>query len=277
MKVLDITDSPGSLTKPTEDRVGASGNLAWVIDGATDFSNERTLPGISNVQWLVQLVDQSLHDLGAVNKFTMVAEVFDRLGEMVRSELASLATDELRNHPCCSIGLAAFDADSVEVGRIGDSTLVTYRGDRVTREVSTDFFDAREAQAVEQSRTALQTRRAIMAGIFARRTEYIKGVHAESVFSGHPEAVFRVHRETVPLTEAETVLICTDGFARAVADYRIFADWQELGQHGRHEGLGRITSLIRQYEADSAGMPPGPKFKSSDDVAAILLANESRR
>ncbi|MEV7964779.1 protein phosphatase 2C domain-containing protein [Sphaerisporangium sp. NPDC088356] len=277
MKVLDITESPGSPAKPTEDRAGSSGNLAWVIDGATDFSNESTLPGSSNVQWLVRLVDQSLHDLGAVNKYTRVIEVFDRLGETVRAELASLAPDDLRNHPCCSIGLAAFDADSVEVGRIGDATLVTYQEERVTREVSTDFFDAREAQAVERSRTSLQTRPAIMAGISARRAEYIKGVHGESVFSGHPEAVFKVHRATVPLTEADTVLICTDGFARAIADYRIFTDWQGLGRRARDEGLDRITSLIRQYEATSAGVSSGNKFKSADDVAAILLGNEGRR
>ncbi|MFC7382011.1 protein phosphatase 2C domain-containing protein [Sphaerisporangium rhizosphaerae] len=276
MKVLDITGSPGSRTKPTEDRAGSSGNLGWVIDGATDFTNERTLPGSSNVQWLVDVVDRGLRELGALNKFTKVADVFDRLGETVRAELASVAPSGLRHHPCCSIGLAVFDDGSVELGRIGDAVLVAYAGDLVEQQVSTDFFDRREARAVRQSRSARQTKEEIVAAMFSRRMEYITGVHPESVFSGHPAGVFHVHRHTMPLQLAETVLICTDGFARAVDDYRLFPDWQELGRYARHAGLEGVTRLIRRHEASSAGLP-GEKFKSADDVAAILLDSESRR
>ncbi|MFC6085086.1 protein phosphatase 2C domain-containing protein [Sphaerisporangium aureirubrum] len=276
MKVLDITESPGSPAKPSEDRVGSSGNLAWVVDGATDFTGERTLPGGSNVQWLVDVVDRSLRDLGALAEVTDVTEIFDRLGKTVRDELASVATDDLRNHPCCSVGLAAFDDDSVDLGRVGDALLVAFAGDRLTCEVSTDFFDRREAQAVRRSRTARQTRDQIVADMFARRLEYIKGVHEESVFSAHPAGIFHIHRQTVSSRQAETVLLCTDGFARAVTDYRIFADWQSLGLHARQKGLDSVTSLIRRHETHPADAT-GDRFKSADDVAAVLLGSGNRR
>ncbi|XVQ87924.1 protein phosphatase 2C domain-containing protein [Microbispora siamensis] len=271
---MDLTESPGAGVRPTEDRVGSSGNLAWVVDGATDFTQERTLPGDSNVQWLVNLVDQRLREIGRTNEFTGVRTVLEGLGEEVRRRLAEVAPAGLRNHPCCSIGVAVLLPDRLELGRIGDATLIAYRRSQVVCEVSTAFFDRREADAVERSRTERQSRQEIIGEMFARRLEYIKGAHSESVFSGHREAVLKIHSAILSLDRVDSVLLCTDGFARAIADYALFPDWQGLRRCADEKGLDEITSRIRRHESHPDSATQTPKFKNADDLAAVLVSTE---
>ena len=273
MRVVDITQSPGSTSEPTADRVGFSGNVAWVIDGATDFTNERTLPGISNVQWLVNLLDKTLLEIGASNEAVDPIQIFERLGEVTRTELAAIVPQGLGHHPCCSIGLAVFSDRMVQLGRIGDATLIAYQGDQVVGDVSTDFFERREAQAVHRSQEERQTGHEVVDAMFARRLEYIRGLHRESVFSGHPEAVFKVHTEKFPPDSADTVLICTDGFARCIVDYKILRSWADLKVDVHRHGLKEIASRIRKFEAQDRSNSSPTKFKQSDDLAAIVLAN----
>ncbi|MEO3808545.1 hypothetical protein ABGB17_06040 [Sphaerisporangium sp. B11E5] len=166
------------------------------------------------------------------------------------------------------------DGEAVD-RRIGDAVLLAFARDRLTCEVSTDFFDRREAAAVHRSRSAAQTRDQVVADMFERRLEYIRGVHEESVFSAHPAGVFQIHRRTVPTRQADTVLLCTDGFARAVNDYRLSPDWQSLGRHARRDGLDSVTSLIRRHEARRPAGATGAHFKSADDVAAVLLTTRT--
>lgn len=63
-----------------------------------------------------------------------------------------------------------------------------------------------------------------------RRQEYITDVHAEGVFSGHPDAQLLVHVHTTTLSweGIEHILLCTDGFARAVGEYGLYPDWPTL-------------------------------------------------
>lgn len=271
---MDLTESPGASMRPTEDRVGSSGNLAWVLDGATDFTEEKTLPGYSNVQWLVNFVDQRLREIAHTSKFTSVRTVLEDLGKDVHLRLAEVAPAGLRNHPCCSIGLAALLPNRLELGRIGDATLIAYRGVQVVCEVSTAFFDGREASAVERSRKKRQSRQDIIREMFARRLEYIRGVHSESVFSGHPEAVFKIHSTSLSLERVDSILLCTDGFARAIADYALFPGWRGLRRCANEGGLDEITSRIRRHESHRDSTTRTPKFKDADDLAAVLVSIE---
>ncbi|WP_152990243.1 hypothetical protein [Sphaerimonospora mesophila] len=110
-------------------------------------------------------------------------DIFTAVGRDVRTRLAEISPARLHNHPCCSIGLAVLHDDTVELGRIGDTTLVAYRESQVVREVGTDFFEEREARAVEQAKSGRQTRQEIIDAMFVRRLEYITGGYDESVFS----------------------------------------------------------------------------------------------
>ncbi|MFD6097853.1 protein phosphatase 2C domain-containing protein [Nocardiopsis flavescens] len=272
MKLFDKAEGPGSPTKPSEDRLGSSGNLFWVIDGASDFSDESTLPGKSNVHWLVDYVQEKLQSYGKEGTCDGSESLFKRLHHDARREIEKYDTSIMKNHPCCSIGVAITLEKEIELSRVGDATLVAYLNDESFVEMCTPFFDQREENAVRESLFNHYSRDEIMERIFERRLEYIKGVHTESVFSGHPQAKLKVHSKKIPLDRVSAVLACTDGFSRAVNDYGIYSGWNDLSKSLQSDGLDQVVQNIRRHEIHLAEQKDRPKkFKKSDDVAVILM------
>jgi len=106
--------------------------------------------------------------------------------------------------------------------------------------------------------------------LLGRRQKYITGVHAEGVFSGHPDAVLRIHSTTLGWDGIEHVLLCTDGFARAVGEYGLYPDWPSLVRHAVEDSLASVAKTIRDYEHDPCLEASHAHFKNSDDLAAVL-------
>ncbi|WP_327373279.1 hypothetical protein [Thermomonospora echinospora] len=186
------------------------------------------------------------------------------------AELARHDLREMQQHPCCSLTLLVVHEDVLEIVRVGDAVGVLC-GDSLELEISTGFFDAREAAAVEQARAQDLTMDEITSAMYRRRSEYIRGINGESVFSGHPDGNLFAHSLLVPRRRGAgfVVLLCTDGLARAVTEYRLFADWPALLNACLAKGVDAVITEMRAFE-DAAESVAG-KFKKSDDVAAVLL------
>ncbi|MEU5309504.1 protein phosphatase 2C domain-containing protein [Streptomyces sp. NPDC021562] len=267
LKVLDSLSVPGDSMRLNEDRYGYSGELAWVIDGATDLESDSFLPAPSDVQWLVDRVGELLREAAAEDGYPGARDFLTGLSRRVAQDIRSLSFPDSRIHPTCSIGLLHVGPEGAELARVGDPTCIAY-GDEVT-ELSTGFFGRREAEAIERAQGADLSDSNSREGILRRRQKYIKGVFDESVFSGHPEAVLRIQSERVAPGRAKHVLLCTDGFARAVVDYGIFENWSALLQEALASGLASVRDRIRRYEEQARHTA---HFKRSDDVTALLLA-----
>jgi hypothetical protein len=269
MKVTDSVESAGSPSKKSEDRLGYAGNIAWVVDGASDFSEASNLPGLSDVHWLVDKVQDGLTEYGSAGVDLSARQLVDLLASDVRQELNTHDLSTMRNYPVCSIGLVIEHADHVEIARIGDATVVASRESGIV-ELGTSFFDAREAAAVREAKKSAAGRERTLGAIFTRRLEYISGVHGESVFSGHPHAVLNVHSETIDRKSGDlTFLACTDGFSRAVNEYGLFGDWESLLIQSDTHSLTNIVAAIREHEVTNYAITSNIKFKAADDIAAI--------
>jgi hypothetical protein len=70
--------------------------------------------------------------------------------------------------------------------------------------------------------------------------------------------------------EVDHVLLCTDGFARAITDYQLFPSWPALIEAALGESLTAIAKAIRDIERHSDTGARRRHFKRSDDLAAIL-------
>lgn len=269
MKLIDAGGEAGSPGRLSEDRSGVSGNLAWVIDGASDFRDEKNLPAVSNVHWLVDYVQNSLYARGAVGAAVSGSQLLFEIQADVVKELAGYGLREMQ-HPCCSLSLLIVHHDYLEIARVGDASGFLY-GESIDVEVSTDFFDTREAEAVERARADDLTLDQITSAMYQRRSEYIRGINGESVFSGHPSGNLFVHSLLVPHRGGEyTVLLCTDGLTRAISEYQIIADWHALIDACRTNGIDAVIAEVRAFEANMTGSVRG-KFKKSDDIVALLL------
>src|SRR5262249_2386413 len=153
-------------------------------------------------------------------------------------EIAEHGFPAERTHPTCSLGLLLDHGETLELTRIGDTTLVAVGTDAV--QLSTTFFNQREATAVAAAGPGGLSGSEARAALLRRRHDYITGVHPEGVFSGHPDAHLVTHSEFVAWRDASHVLLCTDGFARAVTDYGLFPDWPTLIQAALGDSLAAI-------------------------------------
>jgi hypothetical protein len=271
MKIIDQVTSPGG-QRPNEDRLGYAGPLAWVLDGATDLESDAFLPAGSDVQWLVDRVGELLTELGRRGVGGGAEDLLRSLSARIGDEIASLGFPPGRIHPTCSIGLLVARDDHWELARIGDPTCLAV-GAR-TVELSTGFFGRREAQALDRARSGGLDQETNRRGIIERRAQYIEGCLEESVFSGHPNAHLRIQSTVVDPHGVEYVLLCTDGFSRAVVDYGLYPDWNALGCDALVTGLTAVVERLRQYEEEQAGSNvPGVSrhFKKSDDATALLI------
>jgi hypothetical protein len=269
LNIVEAAESPGDSSHPSEDRVGWSGNIAWVLDGATDFTNEQTLPARSNVHWLVDTVHQVLSEFAARGVKDISTVLLEKVADEVRSALAKYDTSAMRCHPVCSLALLIEHDAYVEFARIGDAVALAATHDGLA-EVSTSFFDAREAAAVAEARARAMSKQDIIDAMFARRLDNILGSQGESVFSGYPGVHFNVQRKTVDRTAGTKFLLCTDGLARAVNEYQMYPGWDALLEQAEKKSLAYIVSQIRHHESFGTGSRHQEKFKKSDDIAAIL-------
>jgi hypothetical protein len=267
IEVLDTVCEPGG-AKPNEDRLGFGPYAAWVLDGATDVYPQPFLPAHNDVHYLVDHLGNYLTEHAAAVITDEPQTLLDHLSNRMRDDLTALGFPPERTHPTCSLGVLIDRGEELELTRIGDATLVTI-GSAVTV-VDTDFYNHREAAAVAAAGPGGLSGADARTALLGRRQEYITGVHAEGVFSGHPDARLRVHSTRLVWDSVEHVLLCTDGFARAVGEYGLYPDWPTLIKHVLEDSLASIAKTIREHEHRPDLDLSHAHFKKSDDLAAVL-------
>jgi serine/threonine protein phosphatase PrpC len=265
LRILDTVSEPGG-TKPNEDRTGFNTDAAWVIDGATDVYPEAFLPAYNDVHYLVDSLNDRL--TRTVDAAADPETALTNASAEVSHDLYNHGFPEDRVHPTCSLGLAVDHGETLEFARIGDATLIAV-GARTT-ELSTTFYNHREIAAVAAAGPQGLATRSARDALLHRRREYITGVHPEGVFSGDPSAVLRVHRTLLEWDDVRHVLLCTDGFARAITDYGLYASWRELIDAALSDSLAAIAKAIREVEHRPDTSASNAHFKRSDDLAAVL-------
>src|SRR6188472_32843 len=80
-KCEDVVEEPGGPGSAfSEDRLGMSGTVAWVLDGASNVAKHRvTGDEHSDASWLVRHLDRALRDLAADTDRTLSQIVADAI------------------------------------------------------------------------------------------------------------------------------------------------------------------------------------------------------
>lgn len=263
MKVREAITTAGG-QRANEDRVGHRGTLVWVTDGATDLYVDAALPADSDVQWLVDTIGDRLTRAGADAYRGSAASLLTSIAADVAHEQAVLSFPASRVPPACSIAVCVDQGTGYDLARIGDATAVV-TGARWAL-LSTDYFDRREAAAVATGEGEADR---VVAAMHRRRLHTMTSGDVESVFSGHPDRRLRPHTARGDWAATEGILLCTDGFARLITDYRLYRSWTEVMADARDRGLHYLEKLIRDEENAPGG--GGGRFKRADDIAALLL------
>ncbi|MEJ1160168.1 protein phosphatase 2C domain-containing protein [Prosthecomicrobium sp. N25] len=267
---------------PNEDAHGVAPRTAWVIDGATGVGLGPDLLVPSGAAWLAGTLSGVLADGAArpdrdIGRLLAAAEA--EVTEAFRRALGDAPAPEPPDVPTACLGLVHLDAGTLELGVIGDISII-HRGpageslhltDRASeafgRETLATLAAIRRERPDEDHwpRVREQIRRN---RLMANRPGGYSVVHPVLPWA---ERVTRLQR---PAAAGDVLLVASDGFFRLVDHFGLHSE-DSLVEVALAEGLAPLLDRLRHAEAADPHGEAAPRVKRHDDATAVLLRLET--
>ncbi|MCB1509598.1 MAG: protein phosphatase 2C domain-containing protein [Hyphomicrobiaceae bacterium] len=264
-----------------EDRAGARGNMAWIIDGATDLGDEAIVGRHSDAAWLADHIDRSLRKSAA----NVEADLGDLLALVTNSAATAFSNDCRRTpadtfeHPSAAGIIARLRGGRFEFLSLGDCTLLVAHADGAVTRAGVAREDAGDAKLAPVLQAAAGTggdlnaveRRARLMPYLRAARNMMNRPDGYGIFSITlpPEAL--VVRGGFDVTPGTRLMLASDGFMRLVDLYGRYDD-RSLMAAVLGKGPEPLLAELRTIEAGDAGADRYLRAKSSDD-ASVLIAS----
>lgn len=256
----------------TQDDVDA----AWIFDGVTGINPRNHLGHGSDARWLVSCANARLTGLaGRDSPLTVLLEELVT-GLMEDFAAATAAIDLPRDYdpPAACLILVKRYGDEWQALRLGDSCLLARDGDgshRIHAVSPNNAFDhwlTREARARRE--VGVTDTRALL-------TEFAPQLKAARARRNRPDgySILEASRDALAMAEIielgapEQILLCTDGYYRAVDHYGLYGDADLLAASAKDTAA--VLSALRRAESDDPHCLRYPRFKPADDATAVML------
>lgn len=259
----------GSAARPNEDRCGADGTRAWVIDGATDLGPPGLLGPRGGAVWLAETANRAFAAADAPSLAEACAAVFGEIEanyarDRRRAEIAAWET------PKAAFAAVQLVGDALQIAWAADCPVLHWRGDAPPRWLTPRPDGAEEraaARAVGPMEAADADRRA--AALADRRAHRAQpGAVALSPDAAASRAATSF--STARVACGDELLLMSDGFSCLVSDYAAFTP-AGLVAALRARGLACLGTRLREIERADAACTRFPRFKTSDDATALWL------
>ena len=258
--------------------VGDSGDVsaAWVFDGVTGINPRNYLQSGSDAQWLVARAHAHLTEL-APRDLALDALLDELVARLISAwDDASASIDLPRDYdpPAACLVLVKRYADGWHCLRLGDSCLLAREaggGRRILAASPNNSFDhwlTREAQ---------KRRRQGIFDVKALLAEFAPQLRESRAKRNRPDgySVLECSRDALALPEIvylgwpDQMLLCTDGYYRAVDTYGLLDDAQLMDASAA--SVVNVLESIRSTEAGDPDTLRYPRFKPADDATAVML------
>ncbi len=264
-----------------EDRGGAAGAYAWVIDGATDVIEAPLTPGVTDASWVAATLDRLLGEVAraAQPPFGSLAGAPGWLSERLAEEFGRVVRrvpEGRHEHPSASGVIVRIEGPRLHYVGVGDCTLLAETRDGFRRLVTheRDAGDPWVAQAVaafhagRQETTPQEARAHLWPRIRAGRA-MMNQPDGYGVLSVTPTPARFVTAGSIEPAAGGHVLLASDGLMRLADVYRRYTA-EELLAASRRD-LDAVVAELRAIERDDAGCRRFPRAKASDDATGVLL------
>jgi hypothetical protein len=263
--------------------VGSSGDVsaAWIFDGVTGINPRNHLQAGSDAEWLVARAHSHLLEL-TPRDIALEALLRDLVSRLISDwAVASAGLDLPRGYdpPAACLVLVKRYADGWHCLRLGDSCLLAREAGgsrRILAASPNNSFDhwlAREAQKRRQQ------------GVFDVKlllAEFAPQLKESRARRNRPDgySVLECSRDALAMPEIVhlgwpvQMLLCTDGYYRAVDTYGLMDDAQLMDASAA--SVAEVLKLIRSTEAGDPDARSYPRFKPADDATAVMLASDQQ-
>jgi len=275
-----VSEGSGAVNEDGWGFAGSEGDIeaAWVFDGVTGINGRNYLPGGSDAQWLVGGAHGHLLKLAGSTAAlpAIIAILVERLIGDWREISAGLELPADYDPPAACLVLVKRFGETWQMARLGDSCLLARADDgshRIVAASPNNAFDnwlAREAEkrraigVPDVKRLLDEFRPQLLAGRRARNTP-----GGYSILEAAPAA--GQSAEYLDLGGPSDILLCTDGFYRAVDHYGLLGDEELLEACGAAGGVRAMLEQVRAAEAADPECKKYRRFKPADDATAVML------
>jgi serine/threonine protein phosphatase PrpC len=277
LELLESLSLPGDTSKPNEDSFSHAPGFACVIDGATVLG-ENLMPGRSDAQWIAQFGARRLRAHAGANagssRDMLRAAAAD--AEKSFAALRKRPPAETYETPLASLMALFIRSDTLDALWFGDCGALVKTPDGSVSVVG----EAIKSRARERSRVsslaepggvaATTVREKFLPALRASRNRVNKR-GGDWLFAPDETCAAHARERRLHGQTGSLILLASDGFFALVSDYgRYSADG--LMSAAVQGGLAALGKELRAIEAADPKGLSFPRFKSSDDATAVLLA-----
>ncbi|MGB8312867.1 MAG: protein phosphatase 2C domain-containing protein [Aestuariivirga sp.] len=275
-----VTEGSGAVN---EDGWGYAGTpdhvtAAWVFDGVTGINARNYLPSGTDAAWLVAQAHGRLRDLAG--KDMPLQEILLHLMQALIDDWHHATTGveipEDYDPPAACLVLVKRYGKSWKALRLGDSCLLAGFNNGAPAQVvaspSNVFDDWLSAEARKRRDAGVFDVKALLAE-FRPQLKQSRAARNTPKGYGILEANPAATRfaEYFELGAPQTLLLCTDGYYRAVDHYNLHSDASLLTTSLEAEGIDRVLRDMRALEASDPTCKKYLRFKPADDATAVML------
>ena len=275
-----VTQGSGSINEDGWGFLGSADNVtaAWVFDGVTGINGRNLFPAGSDAAWLVAKAHD--HLLKLAGRDLPLRDILSRLVQalMIDFKAAAEGLDIPHDYdpPAACLILVKRYGAGWKALRLGDSCLLAHGNggahtilaaspnNAFDHWLSTEAAKRRDAGMLDIKALHAEFHPQLLQGRKLRNTP-----GGYSILEANSSAT--EFAEYLDLGTPETLLLCTDGYYRAVDHYGLHSDESLLEASGEAGGLDRVLRNIRAVEASDPACQKYLRFKPADDATAVVL------
>jgi hypothetical protein len=250
---------------------------AWVFDGVTGINGRNYLGDGTDARWLVNRAHARLLDL-AGRDMGLEALLEELVSGLVADFAAASSAADLPegyDPPAACLVLVKRHGQEWRALRLGDSCLLAREADgrhRINAASPNNVLDHWLTREVKKRRDAG------VLDIKALLAEFAPQLKAGRARRNQPGgySILEASRDALAMPEfielgrPAEILLCTDGYYRAVDHYGLHDDQGLIDASAR--GVDTVLAALRAAETGDPDCTRFPRFKPADDATALLLA-----
>jgi hypothetical protein len=258
---------------------GGRVTAAWVFDGVTSVNAEPLLAVASEPQWFVTRAERHMQEAaqGEGDVLQILHELTRRLMRDWAKATGGIDIPAGYDLPAACLTLVKRVNGRWQGLRLGDSYILSMETSLTNHPFPPSDLPDLEADLIE----AAANRRS--QGVFdmnALRREFRPRMlrnrgnrNASGSYSILvPDQSALNMPQIIDLGTPTEILLCTDGFYRAVDTYGLFEDANLFSACKSPGGIESVVTQIRAIESTDPTCEHFPRFKPADDVTALMLA-----
>ena len=273
-----VSEGSGSINEDGFGTIGPKDNVtaAWVFDGVTGINGRNYLPAGSDAAWLVARAHAHLLALAAEDRPLLDILAALVAGLIVDWDAASqgLSLPADYDPPAACLILAKSYPNGWTMLRLGDSCLLARyakNGRGICAIAPDNDFDRWLSGEARKRRAAGVLDASALLAEF--RPQLIAGRGRRNKPGGYSileaSAASLDFAEVTDLGEPSEILLCTDGYYRAVDHYGLHDDRSLIEASLRD--VRDVLGTIRAVEASDPACEKYLRFKPADDATAVML------